>query len=226
MPNYFSYLPNIKVGIPEQNSSLKNYIEIKNIFRRVKFVTESIRNLTFFEKYSIPGDDKPYHVSYNIYGTPDYEWIILLVNDITNIYTEWPISQREFEYMIRDKYGTQGELQTRYWETNEIKNIQGDIIVPKGMIVSENFTKTLANGNILSGNQLVHRITHYEHEMSLNESKRDIYLPYPDTMFTIINELTTLLQYDSSIDTRNVDNNSKNSGDDDYYNFRYFSAIK
>lgn len=225
MANYFSYLPNIKVGIPEPNSSLKNYIEIKNIFRRVKFVTESIRNLTFFEKYNIPGDDKPYHVSYNIYGTPDYEWIILLVNDITNIYTQWPISQREFEYMIREKYGTQGELQTRYWETNEIKNIQGDIIVPKGMIVSEDFTKKLANGNILSGGELIKSITHYEYEMSLNESRRELYLPYPDTMFTIINELTTLLQYDSSIDTRNVDTNSKNSGDDDYYSYRYFSAI-
>jgi hypothetical protein len=223
MSNYFSYLPNIRVGIPEENNSLKNYVEIKNLFRRVRFAAESVRKITYFEKYNIPGDDKPYNVSHNIYNTPRYEWIILLLNDITNVYTQWPLSQREFEYMIREKYGTQGELQTHHWETNEIKDVKGNIIIPKGMVVSENFTKTLPNGNILSGGELVSRITHYEYEYRINESKREIFLPYPDAMFAITNELTRLLQYYSSVDTQNLDNNTKNSGDDDFYNFKYFN---
>jgi len=223
MANYFSYLPNIKVGIPTKNSSLKNFVEVKNIFRRVKVRAETLRNLTYFEKYTIPGDSKPYNVSYDIYGTPDYEWIILLMNDITNVYKDWPLTQREFEFMIREKYGISGELETHHWETKEIKDVNGTIIVPAGMVVDQNFTKRLGQ-TILSGEELVVRITHYEHELRLNEEKREIYLPYPDRMFAIINELTTLLQYDTSIDTEGLGGNTKNSGDDDYYTFQYFNV--
>lgn len=223
MSNYFSYLPDIKVGIPEQDTSLKNYIEIKNLFRRVRAKSQTLRDLTYFEKYSIPGDDKPYNVSYNVYGTPKYEWIILLVNDIANLYKEWPLSSREFEFMIREKYGVQGELETHHYETKEIKDQRGNIIVPAGLTVSADFTKTLGQ-TILSGDQLIDNITYYEYEMRLNEAKRDIFLPYPDAIFTIQNELTTLMQYKRSIDTSDNRSNMKNSGDDDYYTFKYFTS--
>lgn len=223
MANYFSYLPNIKVGVPDATSTLKNYVEVKNIFRRVKVRADTLRNLTYFEKYTIPGDAKPYNVSYDIYGTPDYEWIILLLNDITNIYKDWPLTQREFESMIREKYGISGELETHHWETKEIKDLRGNIIVPAGMTVDENFTKRIGQ-TIMGGDDLVERVTYYEYEMRQNEEKREIYLPYPDRMFTIINELTTLLQYESSIDTQGLGGNTKNSGDDDYYTFQYFTV--
>lgn len=223
MSKYFSYLPNIKVGVPEANSSLKNYVEVKNLFRRVKVRAEALRNLTYFEKYSIPGDDKPYNVSYNFYKTPDYEWVILLLNDITNVYSQWPLSQREFEFMIREKYGPQGELETHHWETKEIKDLQGNIVVPAGMVVDQGFTKRLGN-TIVSGDRLVERITNYEHEVRLNEEKRDIYLPYPDRIFAITNELTRILSYERSVDTNGLGGTTKNSGDEDYYNFQYFRS--
>lgn len=222
MAKYFSYLPDIKVGIPQADSSLKNYVEVKNIFRRVKVKASALRNITYFEKYSIPGDEKPYQVSYQFYKTPDYEWVILLLNDITNVYKQWPLSQREFELMMKEKYGT-GDLDTHHWVTNEIKDLKGNIVVPAGLIVEENFTKRLGS-TILSGSELVRRVTNYEYEREINEEKRDIYLPYPDRMFAITNELTTILQYESSIDTQGLGYNTKNSGDDDYYSFQYFNV--
>jgi hypothetical protein len=159
----------------------------------------------------------------NIYGTPDYEWIILLLNDISNVYKDWPLTQREFEFMIREKYGISGELETHHWETKEIKDLRGNIIVPAGMTVDEHFTKRIGEA-ILGGDDLIERVTYYEYELRQNEEKRQIYLPYPDRMFTIINELTTLLQYESSIDTQGLGGNTKNSGDDDYYTFQYFTV--
>lgn len=223
MSQYFSYLPNIKVGIPEQDTSLKNYIEIKNIFRRVKASSQTLRDLTYFEKYTIRGDAKPYNVSYDVYGTPKYEWLILLVNDIVNVYKEWPLSAREFEIMIREKYGVQGELETHHYETKEVKDLQGNVIVPAGMTVDENFTKRLGP-NLLAGEQIFENITYYEYEMRLNESKRNIYMPYPEALFTIEKEVTSLLQYKRSIDTSDNRTNMKNSGDDDYYLFKYISS--
>jgi len=222
MANYFSYLPSIRVGVPDGNSSLKNYVEVKNIFRKVKVRTEALRNLTYFEKYTIQGDEKPYNISYNFYKTPDYEWIILLMNDITNVYTQWPLSQREFEIMIRTKYGVNGEQRIHHWETKEIKDLNGNIVVNAGTIVYEDYTKQLGP-NILSGDELVRSVSYYEYEQQLNEDKREIYLPFPDQIFAIQNELVSALQYEPSIDNEGLGADRKNSGDDDFYTFKYFS---
>jgi hypothetical protein len=221
MANYFSYLPNIRVGVPETNSSIKNYIITKNIFRRVKAQSQFLRNLTYFEKFTIPGDDKPYTVSYNVYDTPKYEWIILLVNDIVNLYSEWPLSRPEFEYSIKTKYGTK-DHEIHHYETKEILDSDGNIILPKGIIVNSNFSKRI-NRFILSGEQLLKSVSNYEFEEKINEEKREIYLPYPSTISTIENELVTLLQYDPSKDIIDDMSHTKNSGDDDFYSFKYFS---
>lgn len=223
MPKYFSYLPNIKVGSSDKDTSLKNFIEVKNIFRRVKVRAEALRNLTYFEKYIIPGNSKPYNVSYDVYNTADYEWVILLLNDITNVYTQWPLSQNEFEMMIREKYGVNGELRTHHWETKEIKDLRGNIIVPAGIVVDRDFTKRVGT-TILSNDELLTKVTYYEYEQRLNEDKREIYLPYPDRIFSIINELTTILQYETSVDTEGLGGTIKNSGDEDYYSFQYFTV--
>lgn len=215
MSNYFSHLPNIKVGIPEKDSSLSNYIEIKNIFRRVKPNLDELKKFTYFEKYSIQGDEKPYQVSKKIYGTIKYEWLILLLNNITNVYTDWPLSGREFENMMAKQYGTRDQ-DTRHWETKQII-FENNVVLEGGIIVNPDFKFTLPNRIILTGDDVVERITNYEYEMRQNEKKRDIYLPFPGTVERFVIELQQLLQYYESIDTRDAGTNSKNSGDEQYY---------
>jgi len=61
-------------------------------------------------------------------------------------------------------------------------------------------------------------------KLRLNESKRDIFLPYPSALFAIENEMKTLLQYKRSIDTEGNKSNLKNSGDDDFYLFKYITS--
>jgi hypothetical protein len=198
MSTYFSNLPNIEVGVPEGNSSLSNSVQIKNIFRRAKPHIENLRNKTIFEKYIIPGNYKPYQVSREIYGTVEYEWVILLVNDIHNVYTGWPLSSEQFEQHIKSKYGTK-ETETKYWETKEIK-YKNDVILEAGLVVPQTFTYKLPNGQVLAGNLLVDRISHYEYEERINEQKRTIYLVYPRYMNQFIDEFRQVLQYDPNDD--------------------------
>jgi hypothetical protein len=221
MAEYFSYLPNIRISVPDKGTSLKQFVVTKNLFRRVKAQAQSLRNMTYFEKYTIPGDDKPYNVSYNVYGTPKHEWIILLINDIINIYTEWPLSRVEFERMLKDKYSTK-IYDIHHYETNEILDSRGNILFSKGITVEPNFTKMI-NGAIISSNELVNGVTNYEYEERINESKREIYLPYPDAITTIKSELVRLLQYDPSRDLLADQSDLKNSGDEDFYDFKYFT---
>lgn len=211
MANYFSNVPNIRVGVPGMETSQQEYVTIKNIFRRVKGVFLSMRRDTIFEKYTVPGDEKPYQVSQRIYKTPDYEWIILLTNDITNIYSEWPLSQREFEDMMQRKYGTRSN-ETKHWVTKEVI-YENMVIVQPGIIVNQNYTYKRPDGVIIGGDSLVRPISYYEYEYQLNEDKRLIYLLNPVYVDEFDRQMRELLQYPESQDR--VSYTEKKSGDDD-----------
>ncbi|UYA57498.1 baseplate wedge subunit [Synechococcus phage S-CREM1] len=211
MANYFSNVPNIRVGVPGMETSQQEYVTIKNIFRRVKGVFLSMKRDTIFEKYTIPGDEKPYQVSQRIYKTPDYEWIILLTNDITNIYSEWPLSQREFEDMMQRKYGTRSN-ETKHWVTKEVI-FENMVIVQPGIIVNQNYTYKRPDGVIIGGDSLVRPISHYEYEYELNENKRLIYLLNPVYIDEFDRQMRELLQYPESEDRLSY--TEKKSGDDD-----------
>jgi len=219
MSNYFANVPNIRVGVPGMETSQQEYVVIKNIFRRVKGIFMSMKRDTIFEKYTIPGDEKPYQVSDRIYKTPNYEWIILLTNDITNIYSEWPLSQREFEDMMQRKYGTKSN-ETKHWVTKEIL-FNNMVIVPAGIIVNQNYTYKRPDGVIIGGDTLVRPISFYEYEYELNEKKRLIYLINPVYIDEFDRQMRELLQYPESEDR--ISYTEKGSGDEDeIYSVRIF----
>ena len=48
-------------------------------------------------------------IAHKLYGDPELHWIILLVNDITDRYHQWPMSGGQFLDYLNDKYETQME---------------------------------------------------------------------------------------------------------------------
>jgi Base plate wedge protein 53 len=210
--NFFSIVPNIRVGVPGSKDTFdQEYIEIKNIFRRVKADFDKVKSLLAFEKYSIPGDELPYHVAQRIYRSTDYEWVILLTNNITNVYTQWPLSQREFEFMLRKKYGTQSDA-IHHWETKEIV-FNGNILVQSGIIVDRDYKFKRPDGIIISNDGLVRPISNYEYEYQKNEKKRDIYLLNPIYLDQFVGQMETLLSYYQSDDI--LTDKLKSTGDEE-----------
>ena len=83
---YFRSLPNVKVRIKStRNNNVEPYVVAKNIFRRIKLVDEIQGNVLGFEQYTIGNDVKPYQVANNVYGNSQYDWIIMLCNNITTV---------------------------------------------------------------------------------------------------------------------------------------------
>jgi hypothetical protein len=215
MANFFSRLPNIIVGDPHSDTVPSNYITAKNLFRRSKVIPEVLRNFTYFTKYTIPGNLKPYQVSHDIYGSKYYEWVILIVNDITNVYDQWPLSAVELEKRINEKYGVR-QSETKYWRTKEVKDTKNNIIVPGGLIVQESYTFRLPNGEFIPKDDLIERITNYEYELQENDKKRNIYLIYPDVLDKFVTEYDQSLQYVKHEDLIPAENNLKGPGNESY----------
>ena len=62
------------------------------------------------QSIKVVNDERPDQVGYKIYGTQDYDWIVLLSNNIVNVQSEWPLSNESFEKYMFDKYGSEDKF--------------------------------------------------------------------------------------------------------------------
>ena len=138
---YFRELPNLLYPsyLSDKNSSL-NYVEVKNLFRRVKLRDDLQNVLTLFDKYEIPEGSRPELVAEEFYGSADLDWVVLLTAGIINVRDDWPLSDRDLYNYSLDKYGYSDLNATRFYETTQVKDSSGRLILPAGKVVDGTFT--------------------------------------------------------------------------------------
>ena len=200
MANYFSYLPNFEYvnRIPsEQNIS--SYTEVKNLFKRVKLNNDLFQDLTNFTKYQIVGDERPDNVSNKIYGTPNYDWIILLSNNIINIQDEWPMSNRTFELYMDKKYGVTNYDGIHHYESIEVKDSSESFtVLKKGLEVPSDYSITFYDGALGRMSTVTNTnvgVSNYEYESRIQDDKRSIFLLRSDLIQTVIRDIKKLMAY-------------------------------
>ena len=170
---YFDQLPTVFVADSGQEEKVK-YKEVKNIFRRVILPEKMAKYATLFNEYYIPDGMRPDMVAQKFYGDSELDWIILLSNNITDIYTQWPKRENALNDYVANIYDDPDSI--HHWETIEVKS--GDIVIAKGGIeVNESYRGIDIDGDALSKEQSVYPVTNYEHESYLNEKSRLISIP-------------------------------------------------
>ena len=97
---YFNDFPQIQYD----PTGSGNYTTIQDIMTRIKVRDYIKNNTSFFAKYSVPDGETPEMVAQNLYGDSTYHWIILLFNQIINTYYDWPLSRKNFQKYVIDKY--------------------------------------------------------------------------------------------------------------------------
>ena len=168
---YFRELPNLRYPsfLPEKTSSL-DYVEVKNIFRRVKMRDDLQNNFTLFNKYQIPEGSRPDTVAEDLYGSAQFDWVVLTTAGILNVRNEWPLSNRDLYVYADNKYG-ESLNSVRFYETTEVKDTSGRLILPKGKVVDSNFTIPKPGTPTATLNPVV-GINNFEYETRLNDEKR------------------------------------------------------
>tara|TARA_R100000231_G_scaffold128819_1_gene100048 strand:+ start:76 stop:630 length:555 start_codon:yes stop_codon:yes gene_type:complete len=133
-------------------------------------------NFSVFNKYEIRDGERPDIVAKNLYGKSNLDWVVLITANIINVRDEWPLSSKELYDFTVSKYGIKEINKVKHYETTEVKNMNGAIILPKGKIVDENFKirkPDIANEATTTINP-VRGVTYYEYEVEENEKKRNI----------------------------------------------------
>ena len=193
IPN-FEYVNRTKDG-----QFISNYTQVKNFFKKGKIREDLFQDLTVFEKYNVKGDDRPDNVANEIYGDPNLDWVVLLSNNIVNIYNEWPLNQQAFENYVLDKYGTVAKLdEIHHYESNEVKDMSGIIIFPKGVRVSAaqsvSYYEQLSE-EVITVNPISKAVTNYQYEQKVNDDKRNIFLIKPIYLNVVFDDLEEMMIY-------------------------------
>ena len=194
---FFRELPNLLYPsfLPEKTSSL-DFIEVKNIFRRVKIRDDLQSSFTVFNKYEIPMGSRPDMVAEELYGVASFDWIVLTVAGILNVRNEWPLSNRDLYNYSLDKYGDSINS-NRFFETTEVKDSCGRLILPKGKVVDSNFTIPKPGEPTATLNPVV-GISNYEYETRLNDEKRNIFILREDYIQEFLEDMRAIMTYDES----------------------------
>ena len=197
---YFRQVPDFEYVSRLPNAKISDYIRVKNLFKRGKLADDIFPNLSFFTKYQIEGDDRPDNVAYKVYNDATVDWVVLLSNNYTNIQSEWPLLQNDFDRYLLDKYGTYEKLNdTHHYETTEIKNVDGATITPAGLTVASDYSVTYydaATGLEVEKENTATEVTNYEYESKIEDEKRNIYLLKPMYLNVIKDDMRDILPYE------------------------------
>jgi len=112
---YFSRFPLMAYDVKGD----RDYKLLPDILRRVK-LRSGLRSSSFlFDKYDVKDGEKPEDVAFKWFGDAEYHWVILMTNNITDRYYQWPLSQPQFAEHLTDKYGAGSEDAVHHYEKTQ-----------------------------------------------------------------------------------------------------------
>ena len=195
---YFRELPEVDYQsfLSDSNSS-QNYLRVKNLFRRNKLRDDLQNVFTIFDKYEIVDGARPDTVAEEFYGDSELDWVVLMTANITRVRDQWPLSNRDLYKYAENKYGKTGLLDPHHYETTEVKDAQGRLILPAGKVVDEDFSIPNPSNKSLSLNPVVN-VSNYEYEVRRNNEKSSIYILKPGYLQQFLNDMRNIMLYDRS----------------------------
>ena len=198
---YFRYIPDFDyVSRLPKAQNISDYIRVKNLFKRTKISEQIFSDLTFFTKYQVITDERPDNVAFKVYGDSNLDWMVLLANNIINVQQEWPLEHTSYYNYLINKYGSDAALQNvHHYETREIKNSVGKIIVPEGLEVASDFSITFFDTGLgvqqTVSTEIVTEISNGVYENRINDDKRNINIIKPRFVGLVIEEIEKAMKY-------------------------------
>ncbi len=176
--SYFAQFPKIQYDIKGDG----NVNVIPDIFRRIKLKNKIRDNLVILDKYDLTDGEKPEDVAFKIYGSVDYYWVVLLVNNVVDRYYDWPMGFQEFEDYVNDKYAEPGAI--HHFEVKQTSGRQEGL-------EPEDYSHFIEVNADHPGAQSV---SNYEYEQRLQNKKRQIKILNPDYLSSFIEEFEKLIR--------------------------------
>jgi len=160
---YFKNFPQIEFLVsPPGYRKAAQYVSVVDITVNIRFIKQLIDNITLFDYYNIQGNETIEHIAEKLYGSPHYNWVIMLLNNIYDYRNDYVMTEEVFERFIINKYGSVEEA------LNNIVFYRND-----DGITSTQYTFDLDEYKEIS-NPDFKPVTAYQYEAEKNDEKRRI----------------------------------------------------
>ena len=143
--SYFNNFPTIMYD-PTGDGSAKL---VTNIMKRVRMRANMKKEVVMLDQYDVKENETPEIVADKHHGSPYYHWVVMMLNDISDVNHDWVKSTRQLQKYLLSKYT---EIQLTETHHYEISQTSGDTTV---MIEVENSTYPSAT-----------IVTNYEYEVA------------------------------------------------------------
>ena len=170
---YFSEFPTIPYDA-EGNGKFK---DVKNLLRRVGIRAKVKSNTMLYDTYDVKNGETPESIAFKLYDDAELHWVVMLINDITDRFHDWPLTEAQFLQFINDKYDNVNAV-----HHYEISQQSGDT-KKKINIGTDNTDYPAATA-----------ITNYEHEQEVQDNKRKIRLLDPSYIGKFVEEYKSLIK--------------------------------
>tara|TARA_B100001094_G_C17894784_1_gene653465 strand:- start:170 stop:712 length:543 start_codon:yes stop_codon:yes gene_type:complete len=94
-----------------------NYKLVTHILKRVKLRSGVRSGLFLYDSYDIKAGERPEDIATKWFGSAKLHWVILMTNNVSDRYHQWPMTQPEFDKFLTDKYGAGNEDTIHHYET-------------------------------------------------------------------------------------------------------------
>ncbi len=197
--SYFRQLPLLDYpSLDNDRLSSYDYNKVKNIFKRGVLREDILNDYINFEQYSIQAGERPDSVAAKFYNNPEYDWLILVTNNITSVRNQWPMSENDFYTYVNEKYTAKELAYIHHHETAEIRDGKGRLIQPEGLWVDPTHSISWIEDGVLKTETQTKSFTYLQHEMKLNDSKRNINILKKQWISTVMQDLHEIMQYKKS----------------------------
>ena len=98
--SYFSKFPMMIYDMKNNG----NFKLLPDILRRVKQRSAIKSGQFIFDTYDVRNGERPEDIAYKWFGDAELHWVILMTNNVTDRYYDWPMSDAQFEVYLDDKY--------------------------------------------------------------------------------------------------------------------------
>ncbi len=169
---YFANFP----LIPYDSVGNGEFKVVTNLLKRVALRSKVKSNTLLFDTYDVKEGETPESIADKLYDDSELHWVILLTNDITDRYHQWPMSSSQFLAFINDKYSNVDA--THHYE---ISQTSGDttIKINVGTVNTDYPAATL--------------ITNFEYEEARQDTLRKVRLLDPAYIGTFVAEYKSLM---------------------------------
>ena len=171
---YFNSFP----IIPYDSKGDLQFKDVTNLLRRVGMRTKLKTNTFLYDTYNVKEGETPEMIAHKLYGDSQLHWIILLVNEITDRYHQWPMTGGQFLDYLNDKYSNPDGI--HHYETTQTS---GDT---KVKIEVENDVDEDAYTGLTP-------ITNREYEENEQDKRRQLRLVDPSFVEQFVDEFKKLM---------------------------------